>query len=72
MVSNKKPNETVSEQLINSLVFITQSFFAVAKGVRLNLTHFFIMKTLNKQELRQIAFNHSSDIEFEDLINLYK
>ena len=72
MVSNKKPNETVSEQLINSLVFITQSFFVVAKGVRLNLTHFFIMKTLNKQELRQIAFNHSSDIEFEDLINLYK
>ena len=25
-----------------------------------------------KQELQQIAFNHSSDIDFKDLMNLYK
>ena len=30
------------------------------------------MKIQNKQELQQIAFNHSSDIDFQDFINLYK
>ena len=30
------------------------------------------MKDENKKELRQIAFNHLSDIEFQDFINLYK
>ena len=32
------------------------------KDVRLNSTHFFIMKTPNQRELQQIALNHSSDI----------
>ena len=30
------------------------------------------MKILNKQWLRQITFNHSSHIGFEDFMNLYK
>ena len=30
------------------------------------------MKIPNKQELQQIAFNHSSDIDFKDFMNLYK
>ena len=30
------------------------------------------MKILNKGELQQIVFNHSSDIEFKDFMNLYK
>ena len=30
------------------------------------------MKIPNKWELQQIAFNHSSDIDFKDFINLYK
>ena len=30
------------------------------------------MKIPNKRELQQIAFNHSSDIDFLDFINLYK
>ena len=30
------------------------------------------MKNPNKQELQQIAFNHSSDIDFRDFMNLYK
>ena len=55
-----------------SLVFITQSYFAVPKNIRLNSTHYFIMKIPNKQELQQIAFNHSSDIDFKDFMNLYK
>ena len=30
------------------------------------------MKIPNKQELQQIVFNHSSDIDFKDFVNLYK
>ena len=30
------------------------------------------MKIPNKRELQQIAFNHSSDIDFQDFMNLYK
>ena len=30
------------------------------------------MKILNKRELQQIAFNHLSDINFQDFMNLYK
>ena len=30
------------------------------------------MNILNKRELQQIALNHSSDIDFQNLMNLYK
>ena len=30
------------------------------------------MKIPNKQELKQVAFNHSLDINFKDFMNLYK
>ena len=30
------------------------------------------MTFLNKRELQQIAFNHLSDIDFQDFMNLYK
>ena len=30
------------------------------------------MKNPNRRELEQIAFNHSSDIDFQDFMNLYK
>ena len=51
------------------LVFITQSYFSVPKNIRLNSTHYFVMKIWNKKELQQIAFNHASDIDF---MNLYQ
>ena len=40
--------------------------------MRIKLTHYFVRKILNKRELQQIAFNHSSHIDFEDFMNLYK
>ena len=40
--------------------------------MRLNLTHYSIMKIPNKRELQQISFNHSSDITFQDFTNLCK
>ena len=33
--------------------------------------HYFIMKILNKRELKQITFNHWWDTDFKDFINLY-
>ena len=64
MLSNKKLNPIVTELFIRgrklniSLAFITQSYFVVPKNIRLNSTHYFIMKIPNKRELQQIAFNH--------------
>ena len=46
-------------------------FSEVEDNISLNSTHF-ITKIPNKQELQQIAFDHSSDIDFKDLMNLYK
>ena len=63
LVSNKKLKPLVTELFIRVrklnifLVFITQSYFAAQKNIRLNSKHFFIMKIPNKQELQQIAFN---------------
>ena len=78
MTNNNKLNPIVTELLIrvrklnNSIVFIMQSYFKVPKDVRLNFTHFFIMKIPNKRELQQTALNHSSDIDFKDFMNIYK
>ena len=77
MIHNKKLNLVVTElfsrdrKLYISLVFITQSCFKVPKNVRLNTSHFFIAKILNKRELQQIAINHSSDINTKDFANIY-
>ena len=40
------------------------------RNIRLNSTHYFIVKTSNKQELDRIAFNNSADVEFQSFINL--
>ena len=55
-----------------SLVFITQSYFSVPKDVRLNSTHYLIMKINNKKELQNIAINHSAGIDYKDFIKIYK
>ena len=39
-----------------SLVFITQSYFAVVKNISLNSTHYFITKLPNKRDLQQIVY----------------
>ena len=36
------------------------------------MTHHFIMSISSKRELQQIASNHSSDIDFKDLMKPYK
>ena len=76
MGSNKKLSPIVTELFLRgrklniSLVFISQSYFKVSKTIRLNVTHYFIMKIPNIRELQQIASNHSSDIDFKDFMKL--
>ena len=78
MINNKRLNSIVTElfirgkKLIISFVFVTQSYFNVPKDIRLNSTHFFIMKIPNERELQQIALNHSSDISSKDFIKIHK
>ena len=78
VINNKKANSVVTELFIRarklniSLVFITQLYFKVPKDVRLNSTHFFIMKIQNKRELQQIALNHSTNSNSKDFIKTYK
>ena len=75
---DKKLNPVVTESFIRgrklniSIVFITQSYFKVPKQIRLNITHFFVMKIPNNRELQQVALNHSLDIDFKDFIKIYK
>ena len=78
MIHNKKFIPVVTKLFVRdrelniSLVFITKSYFKLPKYVKQNTTHYFIKKIPNKWELQQIAINHSSDIGFEKLMEIYK
>ena len=78
MLSNKKLNPIVTELFVRgrklniSFVFITQSYFAFPKNIRLISNNYFVMKISNKIDFQQIAFNQSSDIDFQNFMNLYK
>ena len=77
-MSNKKFQADVKELFIRcrklniSLVFILQSYFPVPKEVRLNSTHYLIMKINNKRELQNTTINHSVDIDYKDFMNIYR
>ena len=52
---------------------ITQSYlFSALKEVRINSTHNLIMKIQNKKELRNIATNHSANIDYKDFMRIYR
>ena len=76
--TNKRFQAIIKELFIRcrklniSLVFITQPYFFVPKGVRLNSTHYLIMKINNKRELQNIAINPSADIDYQDFIKIYR
>ena len=78
IMSNKKFQAIIKELFIRcrkfniSLVFITQSYFSVPKDVRLNSTHYLIMKINPRQELQNIAMNHSADINYKDFMKIYR
>ena len=55
-----------------SVAFITQSYFSVPKVVRLNPTHYLIIKINNKRELQNIVINHCADIDYKDFMKIYR
>ena len=63
IMTNKKFQAIIKELFIRcrklniSLVFITQPYFSVPKDIRLNSTHYLIMKINNRKELQNIAIN---------------
>ena len=54
----------IGTKLNISVDFISQSYFAVLNDITLSAIHDYILKIPSKRELQQIAWNHSSDIEF--------
>ena len=84
MIADMEPNKKLSP-IVNELflsgrklyftsfyVTILQSYLKVPKTIRLNVTHYFIMKIPNKRELQQIASNHLPGTEFKNFMKLYK
>ena len=59
-------------KLNTSLVFTTKSYFSVSEDFRLNSTHYLIMKINNKEELQNIAINHSADSDYKDFVKIYR
>ena len=77
VMSDKKAPQVLKDFFIrcrklNISLFLTQSYFIVPKDVRLNCTHYIIFKLNNKRELQNIAINHSADIDYKDLLKIYR
>ena len=53
-------------------MFISQSYFSVPKEVRLNSSHYLIMKIHNRRELQQISIDQSADIDYKYFLKIYK
>ena len=70
---NEKFKKTIKElfyrsRKINvSIVFITQSYFRALKDARLNSTHYILIKTGNKKELKM-----SGHLDYKDFLKIYK
>ena len=77
-MSDKEAQQVLKDLFIRcrklniSLCFLTQSYFSVPKGVRLNCTHYIWFKLNNRRELQNITINHSADIDYEDFIKIYR
>ena len=78
IMTNKRFQAIIKELFIRcrklniSLVFITQSYFSVPKDVRLNSTHYLIMKINNRKELQNVTIDHSADIDYKDFMEIYR
>ena len=78
IMTNRRFQAVIKELFIRcrklniSLVFITQSYFSVPKVIRLNSTHYLIMRINNHKELQNIAVAHSADIDYKGFIKIYR
>ena len=77
-MTNKKFQSLIKELFIrcrklNVLpVFMAQSYFSIPKDVRLNSTHYLIMKINNNRELQNITINRSADIDYKNFMKIYR
>ena len=61
------------QKCLFSMIWLeTQSDFSVPEDVRLNLTHYLIMKINSKRDLQNIVNNHSVDIDYNDFVKIYR
>ena len=73
IMTNKKFQAIIQELFVRckklniSLVFVTQSYSSDPKNVRLNLTHYLIMKINNRNGLQNVA-----DIDYNDFVRIYR
>ena len=78
IMTNKKFQATIKKLFIRcrklniSVVFISQSYFFVPKEVRLNSTHYLIMRIYNKRELQQIVIDHIAYIDYRNFLKIYR
>ena len=78
MESDKTLSPIVTELFLRgtklsiSLVFRSQSYFKVPKTIRLNVTHYFIIKIPNKRELQHRVSDQLSGSDFKDFMNIYQ
>ena len=78
VMSDKKAQQVLKELFIRcrklniSLCFLTQSYFSVPKGGRLDCIHYIVFKLNNKRGLQNIGINHSADIDYKDFVNIYR
>ena len=73
IMTNKKFQAIIKELFTRcrKLNIITQCYFSVPKDVRLNSTHYLIMKINKKRELQNISIDHSTDIDYQEFIKSY-
>ena len=78
IMTSQKFQAIIKELLIRwkkfniSLVFITQSYFAVPKEIRQNSTHYLVMKIHNKRELQYLLLIIQQILNCKDFLKIYR
>ena len=78
MLRNKKLNPILTELFIRGrkkyiyLVFITHSYFVVWKYIKTKFNTLFCYESSKQKRTSTNCINYSSDIDFQDFMNLYK
>ena len=78
IMANKKIQAIIIElftrcrKLNISLVFITQWYFSAAKDIRLNSSHYLIMKINNLKQFQNIVIDHSPDIDYKGFMKIHR
>ena len=57
---------------MQKIKYFTCFYFSVPKDVRLNSTHYLIIKVSNEREFQNITYNHTADIGYKDFTKIYR